>query len=165
MPLADYVKKDTIYLKCQARNRGELFSQVTEDLLSKKYVKKGFLDFINNREDKYPTGLQFKDYTVAIPHGDPKYINKPFIAVITLLKPILMRQMDDVTKTLYVDTLFILGLSNGTDHLSILQEIMKLLQKGSFVKKIRACNSKDEVEFIIKNAEKALKGEIYEQEN
>lgn len=165
MSLADYVKKDTIYLNCQARDRVELFSQVTEDLLSKKYVKKGFLDFLNNREDKYPTGLQLKDYTVAIPHGDPKYINKPFVAVITLLKPILMKQMDDTTRNLNIDTLFILGLANGTDHLNLLQDIMKLLQKGSFVKKIRACNSTDEVDFVIKDAEKALKGDIYEQEN
>lgn len=162
MPLADYVKKDTIYLNCRARDRVELFSQVAEDLLSKKYVKKGFLDFINNREDKYPTGLQLTDYTVAIPHGDPKYINKPFVAVITLLKPILMKQMDDTTKNLYVDTLFILGLGNGTDHLSLLQDIMKLLQKGSFVKKIRACNGIDEVKFVIKDAEKTLRGDLYE---
>lgn len=162
MPLASYVKKDTIYLNCQARNRGELFSQVAEDLLSKGYVKKGFLDFINNREDNYPTGLQLKNYTVAIPHGDPKYINKPFVAVITLLKPILMKQMDDVTKNLKVDTLFILGLSNGTNHLSLLQDIMKLLQMGSFVKQIRNCSDKEEVESVIKDAEKARKEDMYE---
>lgn len=162
MPLASYVKKDTIYLNCQARNRGELFSKVAEDLLSKGYVKKGFLDFINNREDNYPTGLQLKNYTVAIPHGDPKYINKPFVAVITLLKPILMKQMDDVTKNLKVDTLFILGLSNGTDHLSLLQDIMKLLQMGSFVKQIRNCSDKEEVESVIKDAEKARKEDMYE---
>lgn len=70
--------------------------------------------------------------------------------------------MNDVTKNLKVDTLFIFGLSNGTDHLSLLQDIMKLLQMGSFVKQIRNCSDKEEVESVIKDAEKARKEDMYE---
>lgn len=157
MQLTDYVKKDTIFLNCQAQSRAELFSKVSDKLLNEGYVKKGFLDFINHREDNYPTGLQLQNHTVAIPHGDPQFINKPFVAVITLTKPVTMRRMDDATIKLPVDTLFTLGLTNGSDHLDLLKEIMKLLQTDSFVQQIKNCTNKDEVETVIRVAEKKRK--------
>ncbi|MEB3365201.1 PTS sugar transporter subunit IIA [Lactobacillus sp. R2/2] len=95
-----------------------------------------------------------QNHTVAIPHGDPQFINKPFVAVITLTKPITMRRMDDATIKLPVDTLFTLGLTNGSDHLDLLKEIMKLLQTDSFVQQIKNCTNKDEVETVIRVAEK-----------
>ncbi|USZ60685.1 PTS sugar transporter subunit IIA [Lactiplantibacillus plantarum] len=155
--LEDYVKPDTVFLHLNVENRKELFTLIAADLFKKGYVKEGFLDFLTHREDNYPTGLQLASGAVAIPHGDPKFIKKPFVAVVTLEQPIVMQRMDDSNQNLPVDELFVLGLDSGTGHIELLQTIIKLIQQGSFVDQIQATKNAEQVLQVIAETEVAQK--------
>ena len=155
--LEDYVKPDTVFLQLNVKNRNELFALIAKDLFKKGYVKEGFLDFLTHREDNYPTGLRLESGAVAIPHGDPKFIKKPFVAVVTLEQPIVMQRMDDSNQNLPVDELFVLGLDSGTGHIELLQTIIKLIQQGSFVDQIQATKNEEQVLQVIPETEAAEK--------
>lgn len=149
--LEQYIKKDLILLNWTVADRHELFRRLAQVLKDKGYVNDGFEDFLNHRENNYPTGLQLDQYAVAIPHGDPKYIHKPFVAVVTLAKPITMHRMDDAGQTVAVDTFFILGLNSGADHIKLLQNIIQMIQKESFVQQIEVAATPQNVLTAIEN--------------
>ena len=108
-------------------------------------MKEGFYDFIVEREENFPTGLEMDKRNVAIPHGDPKFINEAFISVITLSKPIKMAKMDDPDTEIDVDLFFVLGLDDGGQHLEILRSVMGLFQQEAFINRIMAATSSQTV--------------------
>ncbi|WEV51568.1 PTS sugar transporter subunit IIA [Lactobacillus sp. ESL0731] len=153
MNFSEYVDEKTIYLGLDVANVQELFQFVANDLEKHNFVLPGFFDYLVSRENNYPTGLKLNNYAVAIPHGDPKYIQKPFVAVITLNHPIKVRQMDDANAELDVKLLFLLGMNANSAHLDLLKEIISLIQQESFVKKISAAKTKSEVVKVIRQEE------------
>lgn len=54
--LKDYVKEELVVLNLDSADRTELFKQMAKILVI-KHVKEGFYDFIVEREENYPTGL------------------------------------------------------------------------------------------------------------
>lgn len=143
--LEQYINKDLIFLNLTVPNRPSLFAKLAEKLQDSGYVKSGFLDFLNHREDNYPTGLKLDYGAVAIPHGDPKYIKKPFIAVATLTQPISMHRMEDADQTIPVDVFFVLGLNSGESHIKMLQTMIQLIQQEAFVKQIKTAQTPEAV--------------------
>ena len=69
--MKNYFKKENIFLNFDANDRKDFLSKISKILFEKKYVKEGFNDSIIEREEKYPTGLDFGEYKIAIPHTDP----------------------------------------------------------------------------------------------
>lgn len=149
--LDKYVKSNTIFLNLDVQNREELFHKISKELRKEGYIKEGFEEFIQDREDKFPTGLKLENDNVAIPHGDAKFIKNPFVAIVTLLNPIQQKSMEDNEK-LDIDVLFFLGL-DGNNHLKLLQNVIALIQKDGFLENIRHSNSKDRILQIINEGE------------
>ena len=143
--LKDFVKEELIVLNLDSADRTELFKQMANIFSDKGYVKEGFYDFIVEREENYPTGLDLGTHTVAIQHGNPEYIKQSFISVVTLKQPIKMKKMEDVDEEIDVDLFFILGLNDGTQHLQILKQVIGLIQQEAFVKDIQSAKSSKEV--------------------
>lgn len=143
--LEQAIKEELIFLNETAADRAELFRKISDIYFEKGYVKEGFHDYLSNREDTYPTGLALESHTAAIPHGDPEYINKPFISVITMQKPIKMNKMEDPDAEIDVELLFVLGLADGGQHLEILRGIIGLLQHEDIVDRIKAATSTQDI--------------------
>jgi len=53
--------------------------------------------------------------------------------------------MEDADEEIDVDLFFILGLSDGTQHLQILKQVIGLIQQEAFVKAIQSATSAKEV--------------------
>lgn len=143
--IKDYIKEELVFLNLTVSDRAELFKKLSTLFFNKGYVKEGFYDFIVEREEKFPTGLEMDKRNVAIPHGDPKFINEAFISVITLSKPIKMAKMDDPDTEIDVDLFFVLGLDDGGQHLEILRSVMGLFQQEAFINRIMAATSSQTV--------------------
>ncbi|MGX2946613.1 PTS sugar transporter subunit IIA [Enterococcus alishanensis] len=143
--IKDYVKKELIVLDLDIPDRQELFKQMAKYFGDRGYVKDGFYDFIIDREENYPTGLDLETHNVAIPHGNPEFIEKSFISIVRLTHPIKMRKMEDADEEIDVDLFFILGLNDGTQHLQILKQVIGLIQQESFVNEIKAAKTPEEV--------------------
>lgn len=143
--LNDYVKEELIILNLDIANQTELFGKMTEIFEAKNYVNEGFYDFILERERNYPTGIDLGTHTVAIPHGNPEYIKRSFISVVSLRQPIKMKKMEDADEEIDVDLFFILGLNDGTQHLQILKQVISMIQQETFVKSIKSAKTPEEV--------------------
>ncbi|XJS11142.1 PTS sugar transporter subunit IIA [Aerococcaceae bacterium WGS1372] len=145
----DYIHEELIFLDWEVEDRQELFEKISQILGEKQFIKEGFLDYLNNREDNYPTALELEGYSVAIPHGDPSYINKSFISIIRLMKPIKMYKMEDSTEQTEVDLFFILGLLEGNEHLSVLKQLINLFQDEETIKKLKQATLTEEILTIL----------------
>ena len=55
--LKEYVKEELILLNLDISNRNDLFRQLSEIFQERGYINEGFYDFIVEREENYPTGL------------------------------------------------------------------------------------------------------------
>lgn len=146
----DYITEDLIFLDWQVADRQELFYKVSQILDEKEFIKEGFLDYLNKREDDYPTALELENFSVAIPHGDPSYIRVSFIAIVRLEKPITMYKMEDSSEETEVDLFFILGLSEGEKHLTVLKQVIKLFQNNDTVNDLKQANNVSDVLNILK---------------
>lgn len=143
--LKDYVKEELIVLDLDVSNRTELFKKMASLFKEKGYVNDGFYDFIIEREENYPTGLDLGTHTVAIPHGNPEYIKQSFISVVSLQHPIKMKKMEDADEEIDVDLFFILGLNDGSQHLQILKQVIGVIQQEDFVEGIKSAKTQEEV--------------------
>ena len=70
--MKDYFKEENIFFDFEANDRNDFLSKIGEILFKKKYVNKGFVNSIIEREENYPTGLDFGEYKIAIPHTNPE---------------------------------------------------------------------------------------------
>lgn len=143
--LKDYVKEELVFLNLTVSDRAELFKKLSTLFLDKGYVNEGFYDFIVEREENYPTGLDLETHTVAIPHGNPEFIKQSFISVVTLTQPIKMKKMENADEEIEVDLFFVLGLNDGTQHLQILKQVIGLIQQEEFVQAIKEAKTTEEV--------------------
>lgn len=143
--LKDYVKEELVFLNLTVSDRAELFKKLSTLFLDKGYVNEGFYDFIVEREENYPTGLDLETHTVAIPHGNPEFIKQSFISVVTLTQPIKMKKMENADEEIEVDLFFVLGLNDGTQHLQILKQVIGLIQQEEFVQSIKEAKTTEEV--------------------
>jgi len=149
--LEKHLKEDLMFLKLDVSSRDELFKKMSDIYVEKKLVKEDFYQFLSEREDDYPTGLQLEDYAVAIPHGNPEHIKESFVSVVSLTKPIMINKMEDASEKIPIDLFFFLGLGDGNTHLGILRETMGLIQKKELVDKLREAQSSKEAFITIQS--------------
>lgn len=84
----DLLTPELVFFDFEAADRLDFFRRLSEELMSRGYVKETWLDAILEREKDYPTGLECPGVSVALPHVDPAHLIKPYIAIIKPAKPI-----------------------------------------------------------------------------
>lgn len=137
------------------KNNKEVLSSLADYLIEEKMVKPSFKNAVLEREDSYPTGLQFDGYGIALPHTDSEHVIKSQIAIMTLEKPVKFIEMASTDKEIDVKTIFMLVLKDSNQHIKILQKVMELLQDKEAMSKIESFDdSKESVDKLIKLLEK-----------
>lgn len=150
------IENKIIKLKVEnLKNSKEVLSSLADCLIEEKIVKQSFKEAILEREDSYPTGLQFDGYGIALPHTDSEHVIKSQIAIMTLEKPVKFVEMATSDKEIDVKTIFMLALKDSNQHIKILQKVMELLQDREDMTKIESFDdSKENVEKLIEILEK-----------
>ena len=112
----------------------------------KGYVKEGYTQAVIDREKVYPTGLPGKGVAIAIPHTNNTYVNKPAVGVIIPREPVRFCAMG--TKDVWLDCEVIIPLviKDSDMQISMLKQMMKIIQDGELLMKIR--DSKDRSEIL-----------------
>lgn len=143
---SNLLSSNTIFLDMTAKNYNEVFSVVYKELLRNNYVEEGFLEALIKREEEYPTGLQGVDTVIAIPHADPVYIKRSFIAAVRTIEPVTFMEMTKSGLSLKTRIIFILGLKRDGEQLMTLKAIVDNFAKDSILseaflkaKNIREC--------------------------
>ncbi|WJP97285.1 PTS sugar transporter subunit IIA [Macrococcus bovicus] len=122
-------------------SKEELFSHIQQEALKSGYITEQFEEKIAEREKSFPTGLEVGNLNIAIPHTDPEYVLKQFIAIYTLKEPIKFRRMDDPSADTAVSIVFVLGLNEPHAQLEVLQDLMAKLQDQNFISDIHQATS------------------------
>lgn len=142
MNIEDFLKPEMVWLSEKVSTPVEVFEVVTQKADKLGYINDTFLEKIKEREEKFPTGLQLDGYGVAIPHTDAECIEEQFVAIIIPNKIVPFKRMDDGTQEVQAQIIFVLGLNEPHSQLSMLQELMGLLQDKEVVKNLREIKDK-----------------------
>ena len=73
---------ELVFFDWECATPGEVFARLEGELAPRGYISSGWLDAVRAREDVYPTGLAMPAANIAIPHTDPGFVAKPYIAVV-----------------------------------------------------------------------------------
>ncbi|KYC84195.1 MULTISPECIES: PTS sugar transporter subunit IIA [Heyndrickxia] len=153
MTLGQFLKDDLIKVNLECENREQLFEILAKEALKQGYVTDQFLTKVIERESVFPTGLCMNNYNVAIPHTDPEFVKEQFIAVATLKKPVSFQLMDDKTKESDVNVVLMLGLNEPHSQLTVLQQIMQIIQDGSKIEQMLLANNIEDIYTVFNQME------------
>lgn len=114
-------------------------------LMENGYVNDGYTEAVVAREMEYPTGLPGDGISIAIPHTNNTYVNKPCIAVIIPRRPISFGMMGTKDDRLECELVLPLVIKDSKMQIAMLQEMMKIIQDKTLLKKIRDARTKNEI--------------------
>ncbi|KRN62131.1 PTS system iia component [Pediococcus inopinatus] len=117
-----------------ATSRADVFKTVADDLYKKGHVTADFLKNLNEREDKYPTGIDLSvvspEYpNVAIPHTEAEFVKERKVIPIKLKNPIAFNNMIDPSQKLEVNFLFMILNDDPEGQSNVLAQIMDFISK------------------------------------
>lgn len=121
-----------VKLAVEASSVEEAFLIATNQLAQLGYVTDSYLTGLTAREKEFPTGLITKYLNIALPHSECGYVEKPFVFIMQLEKPIDFYQMGDNQK-MAVEHLFFLGIKEPKEQVGLLQAFMNLFMDKNFV--------------------------------
>lgn len=139
------IAENNIFLDLEVENYEDLFRKMNEFFLKRNYVNEGYLDAILEREKKYPTGLNFGAYSVAIPHTDHKYIISQNIVFVRLKEYIKFAEMGNGENEFDVKIVFMLLIKKGDDQIETLLKLMKILGESEVYDFLIKSNSEKEI--------------------
>jgi PTS system galactitol-specific IIA component len=132
-------------------DREAVLREMAAHLYSKKLVAENYIDLLLNREAEYPTGLPSEPIAVAIPHADRDSVYESTILVARLESEVDFHRMDMPEATVGVKLIFMLAIGCNDKQLTMLQEVMKVVQDGQLLCKLCGLNSGEEIERVLKS--------------
>ncbi|MBC8536599.1 PTS sugar transporter subunit IIA [Feifania hominis] len=130
--------RDLVVCDMEASSDTEIFERAAALLRERGLVKDSFFDAICEREQSYPTGVPVGEVNVAIPHVESSHVNASAVLAITLKELVPFSSMVDKEQKIGVGLVFILVLQNGKMHLTMLQNLMKIVQSPETISALRA---------------------------
>lgn len=138
------ISKGEIQLKVDATNWEEAIQVAAEPLLSEKKIRQGYVDeMINSVKELGP-------YIVIAPglalgHARPSEdVKKTSFAIATLDEPVKFGNKDNDP----VDIVVILASKTGTDHLELLQKLVKFLGEETQLQLLRQARTVEQANHI-----------------
>lgn len=110
------------------------------------YVQQGYGDAVAAREKEYPTGLPGKGINLAIPHTNNQLVNAPAVGVIIPRRPVEFAMMGMKEKKLSCEVVIPLVVQDTKRQLAMLKKMMKIIQDGELLRRLR--DSKDKAEIL-----------------
>ncbi|MFO7151860.1 MAG: PTS sugar transporter subunit IIA [Bacillota bacterium] len=150
MKVSELINEELVVTNLEVDNQEKVFKILFEKLFKNGYVKESFLQGIVNREKSFPTGLLLGENNVAIPHTDAEHVLKPSIAVATLAKPVMFKNMANPEEEIPVKIVFMLALNSPHSQVEMLQQLVSLFQNENILKQILDAKGGDEVIEVIK---------------
>jgi len=143
--------EELLEIQMVADDYHDVLDKIAKKLFKKGYVKESYIEAVKEREENYPTGLLVKDdYGIAIPHADEENVNKTGVAISTLKKPVLFKQMggnDD--ELIPVNLVLMLAIKDPKQHMEIISKIMMLFSDKEILDKVQTCNDKKELKSLL----------------
>ncbi len=157
MEISELINEELIIVNAKVASQKEIFEMLFKKLLNNGYVRESFLVGIMSREKAFPTGLLLGSNNIAIPHTDAKHVIKPAIALATLEKPVIFKNMANPVEDLPVNIVFMLALNSPHAQVNMLQQLVSLFQNNILLQKILEAKGGDEIVRLIEDCLKMKK--------
>ena len=95
---------ELVFFDWECASPDEVFALLEDELAPRGYIAEGWLGAVRTREGAYPTGLAMPAANIAIPHTDPGFVAKPYIAVVKPAAPV--TRMDFPSRVTVVFSIF-----------------------------------------------------------
>ncbi|MCX7608479.1 MAG: PTS sugar transporter subunit IIA [Anaerolineales bacterium] len=150
--LQTYLVPEATVLGLAAESAEQVIVILSEKLKEAGYVHASFVQNVLAREQNQPTGLPLQGkYNAAIPHTDSEFVIKPGVAVATLARPVLFRNMVSPSEQIPVHLVFLLALDQPKSQIAMLQELSQVLQKAELVESIMQSQNLSQINEIFQN--------------
>jgi galactitol PTS system EIIA component len=120
---------DLSLVRLEARSADAVIQTLASRLHASSFVKPSFERAALVREKKSPTGLPFSPWAVALPHADPEHCTSPAIALATMARPVVFRQMGSPATKLDVSIVVMPAFTAKEQAAASLTRLMTLLQE------------------------------------
>lgn len=117
---------ELVFFDWEADSTDEFFTKLKGELMEHGNINDGWFDGISTREKNYPTGLRTECACIAIPHTDPQFIEKPYIAVIKPKTPIVFEHMAGIGDPVPAELIINLGVLRDGGQVAVLQNLMNI---------------------------------------
>lgn len=145
MTYQELFKPELIHLEMEVSSKKDFFTQVAQYLELERMVNETFEEAIIAREEKYPTGLQLENFSIAIPHTDTMHIREPFVAINRVKKYLDFYQMGTDDVIVPVKDILVLGIKNSQEQVGLLSQLMSIFSDQDFLDRYKNAITKTEV--------------------
>ncbi len=122
----DLFSPDLVFFGWDVETPTALFERLKAELDPAGYIADGWFDAVCSREEAYPTGLAMPAAHIAIPHTDPAYVVKPYIAVIKPAAPVTFDAMAGMGDPVPAQIVINLGITHEGGQVEALQALMNI---------------------------------------
>lgn len=151
MNYSNLFQKDLIILNAEYQDQNDLFNSTFKSLQDKGLVNASYGTALTERESLYPTGLANEKIQFAIPHTEVTYVNRPFVQVVRLKKPVRFAHMGMSDQQVNAEIVFVLGIKDPKGQVGLLSEIMSCFNDQSFIDHVRTINDSQQMEAYLKD--------------
>lgn len=139
------IDQNLIVLNSDADHYSDVLKILGEMMIKKGYANPNYVEGLLEREAIYPTGIATETIGVALPHTDSDFVKESKIGMLVLDEPVKFGMMGgDDGEEVDVKIAFLLGLSEGNEHLQVLQEIIQLIQDKNFINELLSISTRKE---------------------
>ena len=117
---------ELVFFDWECATPDEVFARLEGELAPRGYIADGWLDAVRTREDAYPTGLAMPAANIAIPHTDPGFVAKPYIAVVKPAAPVTFNAMAGMGAPVPAQIVINLGIAEPGGQVEALQALMNI---------------------------------------
>jgi len=143
---------DTILvMSSSARSREALFSEVNQVLVEDGFVHPTFLEALTKREDEFPTGVDFGQFAIAIPHIDPEHVIQPGALVCRSDGPVAFGAMDNPERQLACRLTIWPLVTDPQAQVPLLSSVLRALQKKGVYEQLVALPA-EQVQTLMESA-------------
>lgn len=153
MKLLELIEEDYIWVDEKLNNEKDVFKKVNEKARTDNKVKETFFEALCARENEFPTGLNLGQYAIAIPHTDSEHVLSEFVAILIPEKNVTFQGMEDPEEEIHADIIFVMALKESNHHLTILREIMSLIQNEEIIQELIEVKNKKEIIQILERVD------------
>ena len=97
------------------------------------------------REQRHPTGLPTKPFCIALPHADADGVYWPALAVASLQKPVVFRNMADPDEEVSVELVLLLANNNPEEQVKALRNLALVFGQPDKLVELRSLSSPSEI--------------------
>lgn len=144
---------ELVFPELEVENSSEVMEKMGAAFIKECLCKESYIEALINREAEFPTGIDVDGFGIAIPHTDISHVNVAGIGVATIKNPVKFIQMGTDDEEVDVKVVVMLAIDDPNKHLTMLQNILAVLQDKNVLNALSKATKKEEIIEIIKNKE------------